>query len=275
MDAIQIILKDHREVEALFKSFEKAAREGRDRQQARLARDLVRELSMHAAIEEQLVYPALRRAGVEEEVLGALEEHHATKVMLSEIEALGPGAERFVAKVAVLATAVRHHVAEEERQLLPRLRRELDRDALRQLGDALVEAKRAAPTRPHPQAPDTPPANFIANAGAALVDRARDALRDAFGTLRTIFDRAGRQGADVGRFVADRAGARGREMVGQAAARGREVIRESRERSGRTIDGAGRRGEAASRKVRKAGRQVARGQVTKATPREESRATVH
>ncbi|BDG02794.1 hemerythrin domain-containing protein [Anaeromyxobacter oryzae] len=281
MDPIQLIQKDHREVETLFKAFERAARDGRRREQARIVRDLVRELSVHAAVEEELVYPALRAAGVEDDVLGALEEHHAAKLTLSELEALGPGAERFEAKVRVLATEVRHHVAEEERELLPRLRRAIDAAKLRELGDALVEAKRAAPTRPHPAAPDTPPANVVANALAALLDRARDTLRDALGTLRLLVERAGRQGMDVARFAIGRAERRGREVVGEAAQRGREAVErgrarstqalaEGRRRGAEALTDAGRRGEQASRKVQKAGRQVARG-----GGRGESRPTVH
>jgi hemerythrin superfamily protein len=279
MDAIQLIQKDHRQVEALFKAFERAARDGRGREQARIVRDLVRELSIHAAVEEELVYPALREAGVEEGVLGALEQHHATKLTLSELEALGPGAERFLAKVRVLATEVRHHIAEEEKDLLPRLKRALDRDRLRKLGDALADAKRAAPTRPHPAAPDVPPTNVIANALAAILDRARDTLRDAAGMLRMLLVQARRQGMDVARFTARRAEAGGREVAEEAAQRGRaavargrarslRIVADSRVRAGEALDETGRKGEQGSRRVRQAGKQVAKGG-------RETRATVH
>lgn len=290
MDPIQLIQKDHREVETLFKAFERAARDGRPLEQGRIVHELLRELSIHAAIEEELVYPALRSAGLEDEVLGALEEHHAAKLTLSELEALGPGAERFEPKVRVLATEVRHHIEEEERELLPRLRRALDPERLRSLGDALAEAKRAAPTRPHPTAPDTPPGNVITNAISAFLDRSRDTLQDALSMLRMLLRRTGRQSADVARFAAGRAGARGREVLGEAAERGREAVRLGRARSAQAIEESsaraslaleegGRRGEQAARRVRQAGRQAGR-KVAKGTraPRvtaAEDRPTVH
>ena len=136
MDAIGLIERDHREVERLFGAFERAARSEDVREQARLAREITRELSVHAAIEEQVLYPALQRAGVEAERLDALEEHHAVKVALAEIDALGPRAERFAAKVRLVAKSVRRHVEEEEAQLLPRLKKALDGDELRALDQA-------------------------------------------------------------------------------------------------------------------------------------------
>src|SRR5690348_12638469 len=100
-DAIAVLKKDHRAIEQLFRRFERTRS---DAEQQRLADRILRELSIHAAIEEQHVYPVLRRSldGEDVKVLVALEEHHVAKLALSEIEALGPEAERFEAKVRVL-----------------------------------------------------------------------------------------------------------------------------------------------------------------------------
>ncbi|WP_242393303.1 hemerythrin domain-containing protein [Anaeromyxobacter oryzisoli] len=282
MDPIQLIQKDHRAVEALFRAFERAARDGQDGEEGRIVHELVRELSMHGAMEEELVYPALRAAGVEDDVLRALEEHHATKLTLFELDTLGPNAERFEAKVRVLAAEVRNHVEREERELLPRLRRALDPERYRNLGSALADAKRAAPTRPHPQAPDTPPGNVVANALAAFVDRARDLVRDAMGVMRMLVGRAGQQGAQVARFTMGRAEARSREVLGEAAQRGREAVRRGRARAieeagvraGPALEQGGRRGEEAARRVRQAGRKVTRA-AARAQPAAEHRETLH
>jgi hemerythrin superfamily protein len=216
-DAVAVLKADHRAVEQLFRRFERthAAAE-----KQRLADRITRELSIHAAIEEQHVYPALRRRGdgQEPKVLVALEEHHVTKLALSEIEALGPGDERFDAKVHVLIESVRRHVAEEERELLPALRRTLAPEELRALGDVLVQAKAAAPTRPHPTAPDQPPANVIGNVGAAVMDRGRDALGRG---LERVLDRS-------------------RGMVEEALRRGEAAARQARQRIGRGLERAGR-----------------------------------
>ena len=75
---------------------------------------IVRELSIHAAIEEMVLYPAIREAAengdIDKMVLESLEEHHIVKWMLSELERMSPDDERFDAKVTVLIENVRHHV---------------------------------------------------------------------------------------------------------------------------------------------------------------------
>ncbi|HEX9052967.1 MAG TPA: hemerythrin domain-containing protein [Anaeromyxobacter sp.] len=217
MDAIAVLKKDHAEVERLFVRFERT-RGAQERR--RIADRIVRELSIHAAIEEQLVYPRLRGRldGAEGEVLLALEEHHFAKVALTEIEALPEESERLEPKVRVLAENVRRHVREEERQLLPALKRLLSADELVELGDALVSAKRLAPTRPHPGAPDEPPGNVLTTPAAAVYDRGRDALSKGL----------------------DRVVARGRGVVEQALRRGEQAARSARHRIGRGLEQAGR-----------------------------------
>lgn len=183
MDAITLLTEDHRAVDKIFDKFEstgpRAFKARKD-----LAERIVRDLSVHAAIEEQVLYPAIREAlpETEDDVLEALEEHHVAKWVLSEIDGMSPDHERFKAKVTVLIESVRHHVEEEEEVLFPKVRAALDDEQLERIGEALQEAKRIAPTRPHPKAPDTPPANLAAGTGAALLDKARDAGR---GTARS------------------------------------------------------------------------------------------
>jgi hypothetical protein len=99
--------------------------------------------------------------------------------VLSEIDGMSPEAERFDAKVTVLIENVRHHVQEEETELFPEVRKALGRKKLAEIGDAMEKAKRVAPKRPHPRAPDTPPGNIVASAGAAAVDKTKKAVRTA------------------------------------------------------------------------------------------------
>lgn len=180
MDAITLLTRDHQTMEKLFQRFENTGpRAMKTRKQ--LAERIVEELSVHAAIEEQVLYPAIREnlPEVEDDVLEALEEHHVAKWVLSEIDGMEPEHERFRAKVIVLIESVRHHVEEEEEILFPKVSAALDAEQLEQVGQALADAKRIAPTRPHPRAPDTPPGNVAAGAGAAWLDKARDAGRKA------------------------------------------------------------------------------------------------
>jgi hemerythrin superfamily protein len=180
MNAITLLKNDHKTVEALFKRFEKLGPRAVKSKQDVVER-IVRELSIHAAIEEMIFYPAIRRAvdegDVEDMVLESLEEHHIVKWVLSELDGMNPEHERFDAKVTVLMENVRHHVEEEEQDLFPQVSKLLGRSRLDELGDAMAKLKKAAPTHPHPRSPDEPPGNLVAGAGAALVDKALDTGR--------------------------------------------------------------------------------------------------
>lgn len=183
MDAITLLKQDHKTVEKLFKQFEKATQPA---QQRKLAGQVIKELSTHAAIEEMLFYPAIRGRlpETEDTVLESLEEHHIVKWVLSELEDMKPDQERFKAKMTVLIENVRHHVEEEESELFPQVRKAVGRKDLAELGQALEKAKKTAPTRPHPKAPDTPPGNLAAGPAAAVVDRAKDKVKEKVGSRR-------------------------------------------------------------------------------------------
>jgi hemerythrin-like domain-containing protein len=177
MDAIAFLKSEHREVNALFKSFERAG-ERAHRTKRKLVDQMIEALSQHASIEEQVFYPALRAAipSADDDVLEALEEHHVAKWLLSELDGMDPTAERFTAKVTVLIESVRHHVDEEEHTLFPEVREEMTKKTLLELGDLLRTAKRLAPSYPHPRAPDEPPGNLVAGPVAAALDKVRTAL---------------------------------------------------------------------------------------------------
>ena len=178
MNAITLLKNDHKTVEDLFKRFEKLGPRAIKTKQDVVER-IVRELSIHAALEEMIFYPAIREAvesgDVEKMVLESLEEHHVVKWVLWELERTGPTDERFDAKVTVLIENVRHHVKEEEKDLFPKVNKAFDRTRLDELGQAMTKLKKTAPTHPHPRSPDEPPENIIAGAGAALMDKALDA----------------------------------------------------------------------------------------------------
>ena len=187
MDAIAILDRDHREVERLFRQFEKLTERAQKSKQ-KIVLQIIRELAIHSAVEEMLFYPAVRTAALKantralkeaaDTVLESLEEHHVVKWTLSELEKMKPEDERYDAKVTVLMESVRHHVEEERDELFPKARKLLGNDALQQLGDQIQRAKKFAPTRPHPRAPDEPPGNLVPAIVAAITDRAKDLLRD-------------------------------------------------------------------------------------------------
>jgi hemerythrin superfamily protein len=180
MDAVTLLRNDHKTVERLFKQFEKAGPNAHKTKKD-LVEKIVEELSIHAAIEEQVLYPAAREAVPDEDdlVLESLEEHHIVKWVLSEIDGMDPEDERFTAKVTVLIENVRHHVEEEEGDLFPALREAMKRKELEELAQAMEQAKKLAPTHPHPRAPDTPPGNLVAGVAAGAIDKAEDTGKNA------------------------------------------------------------------------------------------------
>ncbi|MBX5483549.1 MAG: hemerythrin domain-containing protein [Myxococcaceae bacterium] len=195
MDAISLLQKDHREVEALFKRFERLGR-GNRAQKGRVVDRIIDALARHAAIEEMFLYPAVRERIHSKEALAleSLEEHHVVKWLLYELDRLRPSDERYDAKLCVLAENMRLHVKKEERELFPALRRSLSTQELTDLGVLMAEMKKAAPTRPHPRAPDTPPGNLFAGTIAGLLDRGRDLLRGELRAPRPMAARTSRSG---------------------------------------------------------------------------------
>jgi hemerythrin-like domain-containing protein len=140
---------------------------------------VIRELSKHAALEELLVYPLAKRLIPEmaEEVDEHLSEHMGMKRILAALDRLSAGDRRERDLVAELKREVDQHVQEEEGRFFPTLRETLGRQALEDLGERIRQGKHSAPTRPHPHAPNEPPALAMAAPVAAAYDRVRDRLQ--------------------------------------------------------------------------------------------------
>jgi hemerythrin superfamily protein len=178
MDAITLLKEDHRTVKELFRKFEQAGDRAYTTKK-KLVDKITEELSVHAAIEEQIFYPTIRQAieKTEDDVLESLEEHHIVKWTLSELEQMDARDERYDAKVTVLIESVRHHIEEEESDMFPKVRKALSRTQLNELGDLMDRAKLAAPTRPHSRAPDEPPGNVIGGPVLAILDAGKEAVK--------------------------------------------------------------------------------------------------
>ena len=136
-DAIHILTTDHDIVKQLFDQFEDADGPASKR---RISRQAINELKVHAAIEEEIFYPALRQQIVEKDVMNeADEEHHVAKVLIAELDRMDGTEDHFDAKFTVLAENVRHHIMEEEGEMFPRAR-SLDIDFLK-LGQQILRRK--------------------------------------------------------------------------------------------------------------------------------------
>ena len=112
---VEMLKQDHEKVKGLFEEFQDS--EGRE--QAEIAKTAIQELEIHAQLEEKLIYPAIRQVIDEDEKMNeAVEEHHVVHVLIGELKKLKPSDERFQAKFSVLSELVKHHIEEEEGEII-------------------------------------------------------------------------------------------------------------------------------------------------------------
>jgi hemerythrin superfamily protein len=138
-DAIQLLKADHAEVKALFKQFQKMRNGAR---KGGIVQQICTALTVHAEIEEEIFYPAVRQAlDQKDETMmdEAAIEHQGVKNLVQEIEAAGEGDPMLPAKMKVLCEYVMHHVKEEEGKMFPKAKKAgVD---LKELGTELMERK--------------------------------------------------------------------------------------------------------------------------------------
>ncbi|MEX3934079.1 hemerythrin domain-containing protein [Paraburkholderia phymatum] len=124
-DAIELLTSDHRAVEKLFDAFEKTGDDDLEAKGA-LAQRACEELTVHSIIEEEILYPAAHKALGKHDAIDVNEafvEHYLVKTLVEKFESLKPGDKGFDASFKVMSDLVRHHIEEEESELLPELRR--------------------------------------------------------------------------------------------------------------------------------------------------------
>lgn len=136
-DAINILKDDHNTVKKLFDEFEKS---DNLRSKKRIVAEALTELQIHAVIEEEIFYPALRPL-LEKDIMNeANEEHHVAKLLIAELSQMDGSEEHYEAKFHVLSENIRHHVKEEENDMFPKAR-STDVDMLA-LGDKMLARKK-------------------------------------------------------------------------------------------------------------------------------------
>lgn len=175
-DVIDLLVRQHREIRALFAELEQATS---DDERKDHFRRLVRLLAVHETAEEELVHPAARNteggAAVVEARLG---EEHRAKELLSTLDRMGPAAEGFDTLLIQLREDVLAHAEHEEREEFPRIRDAYSAQQLHSLAVAVRAAEAVAPTRPHPGV-ESAKANLLLGPPVAIMDRARDLIRSA------------------------------------------------------------------------------------------------
>jgi hemerythrin superfamily protein len=126
---LTMLKADHKKVKALFAKYEEAT----PRKQEDIAQTTIQELEIHAGLEEELIYPAIRAGIEDDEVMNeANEEHHLVHVLVAELKELEPSDETFKAKFTVLGELIKHHVKEEEGKMFPEAQKaKIDWEALK------------------------------------------------------------------------------------------------------------------------------------------------
>lgn len=140
---IEIIKRDHRNVEALFKEYEDLGDRAFETK-AQVVENIIRELRLHAEMEEVLFYPRAEEVLSKEDnklVEEAYAEHDVAKRLLEELSITHPEDPQFDAKVKVLNENVAHHIMEEEQELLPRVEEKMKEEELNGIGEEMKAFK--------------------------------------------------------------------------------------------------------------------------------------
>lgn len=143
MDAFKLLKQDHEKVSGIFEKLEPTTENGVKTREELFTR-LKTELDIHARIEEEIFYPAIKEAQETHDItLEAFEEHRVVKRLLAELEAMPKDDERWGAKLKVLKENVEHHVEEEEDEMFKSARKVLSQQQVDELGERMEAAKKS------------------------------------------------------------------------------------------------------------------------------------
>jgi hemerythrin-like domain-containing protein len=174
-DVVDILTTDHHEVIDLLQQIKIStdAEERRD-----LADTVISELVRHSVAEEMYVYPAMKKylPDGDQAVDHDVEEHKELEKTMKKLESVDAQSSDFTQLLADLENILRDHVRDEENEQFPQLRAQVPGEELIEIGEKVENAKKLAPTRPHPMAPNNEVFHKLVGPGVGLVDRLRDKL---------------------------------------------------------------------------------------------------
>lgn len=183
-NVFDVLGRDHTEVKAMLAELEgPPARTAGDvdlplEERRKLVEQLVIEESKHEAVEEEYFWPAVREHLPDGDHLAdvATSQEQDAKQVLDDLRKADPTDAQFESLVTQIIHDGREHIAYEEEHVWPGLREMLDADQQEELGSKIEQGKSMAPTRPHPETPPKPGVLKTAGMGAAMMDKARDAV---------------------------------------------------------------------------------------------------
>ena len=144
-NAIKLLTEDHNKVKKMFKEFEKLSKKNDEAGKEELATQICKELSVHAQLEEEIFYPAVRKAIDEDDLMNeAMVEHASAKDLITQIQSMAASDPMYDAVVTVLGEYINHHVEEEQNEMFPKVEKsDIDLDELglemAQRKEALIE----------------------------------------------------------------------------------------------------------------------------------------
>jgi hemerythrin-like domain-containing protein len=123
MDPIALLTADHRNVQKLFKEFTQTDKND-VRSLSRIAKQAINELKVHTTLEEEVFYPAVRKALDDDDIVSEAEiEHRTAKALIEGLEKTSPDNHYYRAMFTVLSEYVKHHIEEEEKEMFPQARK--------------------------------------------------------------------------------------------------------------------------------------------------------
>jgi hemerythrin superfamily protein len=176
-DVVEFLISQHNLIKDLFAEVLHAS-DVKAREKAFI--DLRQLLAVHETAEEMVVHPRARRElGDGDKIVDArLKEEHEAKQKLSRLESLDVGSDEFIKELTDFQQDVLEHASNEETEEFGKLEHQLDAETLERMAHAVAAAEAIAPTRPHAGV-ESATANFAVGPFASMLDRARDAIKQA------------------------------------------------------------------------------------------------
>ncbi|MGF6593734.1 hemerythrin domain-containing protein [Pseudomonas sp. 2835] len=144
MNAIDLLKADHQTVKALLTQLSESTERGIKKRSELLAK-LEMEVAVHTRLEEEILYPAYKKAGAKEQVImyhEAKEEHRTVdSLVLPDLKVTDPGTPEFSGRVKVLKELLEHHIEEEETEMFPQAKKLLGKDVLDAMGEQMEMMK--------------------------------------------------------------------------------------------------------------------------------------
>jgi hemerythrin superfamily protein len=175
IDVVDELTTDHREVTQLL---DELLDTGDPQMRRDMADTAITELVRHSVAEEMYVYPVMREhlPGGGDAVEHDVEEHKELERTMKELEGCDAQDQRFMELVGQLREQLHHHATDEENEQFPQLRAHVPHEQLVKMREQVETAKKLAPTRPHPNAPNSEVFHKMVGPGVGLMDRVRDKL---------------------------------------------------------------------------------------------------